>query len=46
MLASGSDWIEVEFNAEVAIGAAWQLNGPAAGITPAVAWPQAGVVTA
>ena len=46
VLSAGSNWIEVEFNGAVSVGATWQLNGPAAGISPAVAWPQAGVVTA
>ena len=44
VLSTGSDWIEVEFNAGVEVGAAWELQGPMAGITPAVAWPQAGTV--
>ena len=43
VLAVGPDWIEVEFNAGVAAGAAWELQGAMEGFTPAVAWPQAGV---
>ena len=46
VLGSGPDWIEVEFNGDVLIGAEWQVEGPMNGITPAVAWPQSGVVTA
>ena len=46
VLGTGPDWIEVEFNGNVAAGANWQVDGPMAGITPAVAWPQSGVVTA
>jgi hypothetical protein len=46
VLGSGPNWIEVEFNGDVAVGANWQVAAPMAGITPAVAWPQSGVVTA
>jgi hypothetical protein len=40
----GLDWIELAFAAAVAVGAAWQVDGPMAGITPSVAWPQSGNV--
>ena len=50
VLASGPDWIRVEFNGAVDAGAAWELVGPMAGITgtggAAIAWPQSGNVTA
>ena len=46
VLATGSNWIEVEFNGSVDVGANWLVDGPMAGITPAVAWPQSGTVTA
>ena len=36
----------IEFNAGVDVGAAWALVGAMAGISPAVAWPQSGTVTA
>ncbi|HEX3355953.1 MAG TPA: hypothetical protein VHS31_03135 [Tepidisphaeraceae bacterium] len=42
--AVGADWIEVEFNADVSVGAAWQLEAAMDGITPAVRWPQNGTV--
>jgi hypothetical protein len=41
----GADWIELEFNGSVSVGAAWELNGPMAGITPAVAFPQMGATS-
>ena len=44
VIGAGADWIELEFNAGCDPGAAWQLVGPMAGITPEVAWPQSGVV--
>ena len=40
----GAAYVKLEFNADVDAGAAWQLVGPMAGISPAVAWPQTGVV--
>ena len=46
VLGTGPNWIEVEFNGSVAVGANWQVDGPMAGIAPGVAWPQAGVVLA
>jgi len=46
VLASGPDWIKVEFNGGVDVGAAWALAGAMAGISPPVAWPQSGIVTA
>ena len=46
VLDTGANWIEVEFNGSVSAGAAWQVDGLMAGITPAVAWTQSGVVTA
>ena len=45
VLATGADWIKVEFNGGVDVGAAWELVGAMAGITPAVAWPQSGTVS-
>ena len=45
VLASGADWIKVEFNAGVDVGAAWELVGEMAGITPRIAWPQNGTVS-
>ena len=45
VLATGTDWIKVEFNGGVDVGAAWELVGPMVGITPAIAWPQSGVVS-
>ena len=44
VLGSGPDWITVEFNSGVEVGAPWRVTGPMAGITPAIAWPQSGVV--
>jgi hypothetical protein len=44
VVETGTDWIEVDFNAEVTLGAAWQLIAPLDGIAPAVAWPQNGDV--
>ena len=44
VLGAGADWMELEFNASVAPGAAWELNGPMLGISPEVSFPQAGVV--
>jgi hypothetical protein len=50
VLATGTDWIRVEFNGGVDVGAAWELTGEMAGISGTggarVAWPQSGVVTA
>jgi len=46
VLATGSNWITVEFNGSVSLGAKWMVDGPMAGITPAIAWPQSGSVTA
>lgn len=46
VIATGVDWIEVEFNGSVAAGADWQVNTPLVGISPAVTWPQSGTVTA
>lgn len=43
--AAGTDWVELEFNANVAPGAAWRVNAAMAGITPAVAWPANGIVS-
>jgi len=45
VVAAGADWVRVEFNGSVAAGAAWEVVGPLDGITPAVAWPQAGTVS-
>ena len=45
VLGTGPDWIKVEFNGGVNVGAAWELVGEMAGITPRVAWPQSGVVS-
>jgi hypothetical protein len=45
VLDVGADWIVVEFDAGLAEDATWELNAAMAGITPAVAWPQSGVVT-
>ena len=45
VLGTGPDWIQVEFNGGVDVGAAWELVGAMAGITPAVAWPQSGTVS-
>lgn len=44
VLDSGTNWIELLFLSDVEAGAAWRIDGPLAGITPAVAWPQSGVV--
>ena len=41
----GANFVELEFNAPVDVGAAWQVVGAMAGITPSVAWPQAGIVS-
>ena len=41
----GPDWIHFDFNAGAPPGSAWEVVGLMAGITPAVAWPQSGVVT-
>ena len=46
VLGTGPDWIEVEFNGDVSAGANWQVAAPMAGITPAIAGPQSGVVVA
>ena len=46
VLSTGSDWIEVEFNGSVVVGAAWQVDGLMSGISPDVAWPQNGTVAA
>ena len=46
VIGVGADWMELEFNGAVLAGAAWELNGAMAGITPDVAWPQSGVVGA
>ena len=45
VLGTGPDWIEVEFNGGVSVGANWTVDGPMAGITPAIAWPQSGTIT-
>ena len=45
VLGSGPDWITVEFNSGVEIGARWELTGAMAGVTPLVAWPQSGTVS-
>jgi hypothetical protein len=45
VIAAGEHWIEVEFNGGLDAGAAWAVVGPLDGITPAVAWPQAGAVS-
>jgi hypothetical protein len=45
VLATGADWIRVEFNGGVDVGAAWALVGPMAGISPVIAWPQSGMVS-
>lgn len=45
VLGTGPDWIEVEFNGDVATGANWAVDAPLAGILPAIAWPQSGGVT-
>ena len=46
VLSVGADWIELEFNGAVTVGGAWALEGPMAGISPAVSFPQSGTVTA
>lgn len=49
VIGTGPNWIEVEFNGSVSVGAQWQIDSAVAGITSAiggVAWPQAGNVTA
>jgi len=46
VLGTGPNWIEVEFNGDFSVGANWQVDGPMAGISPAIAWPQSGTVTA
>ena len=46
VLGSGPNWIEVEFNGSVSTGANWAVGGPMAGISPAIAWPQSGTVSA
>ena len=40
----GAGYVKLEFNAGVDIGAEWALDGPMDGLTPAIAWPQSGVV--
>lgn len=42
---TGASYIKVEFNAGVDPGAGWALDGPMAGITPDIAWPQGGTVS-
>ncbi len=44
VLSAGEDFIELEFNANVAFGAAWELDGAMAGISPAVVFPASGTV--
>ena len=44
VFAVGPDWMELEFNAGCDPGAAWELLGPMAGVTPDIAFPQAGNV--
>jgi hypothetical protein len=44
VIATGSNWIEVEFNGAASAGATWQLDGPMTGISPTVTWPQSGTV--
>ena len=46
VLGTGPNWIEVEFNGSVSVGADWEVDAPMAGISPAVAYPQLGKVTA
>ena len=46
VLGTGPNWIEVEFNGDVSVGANWQVAAPMAGISPAIAWPQSGTVAA
>jgi len=46
VIAVGTNWIQVEFNGDTLVGSPWQVIGAMEGITPAVAWPQAGVVVA
>jgi hypothetical protein len=46
VLAVGANYIEVEFNGAVSVGANWIVDGPMAGVGPPIAWPQAGVVSA
>src|SRR5215213_8500797 len=45
-VGSEGGWMELEFNADVEDGAAWELGGAMAGISPAVSFPQSGTVAA
>src|SRR5688500_10527531 len=40
VVSVGADWMELEFNGAIAVGAAWEVVGAMAGITPVVAFPQ------
>ena len=42
---TGTNFVDLEFNAGVEAGAPWELSGAMDGITPAVAFPQSGVVS-
>jgi hypothetical protein len=46
VIGSGPNWLEVEFNGSVSVGAEWQVDSLIAGIMPFIAYPQAGNVTA
>lgn len=46
VVGTGPNWIEVEFNGSVDVGANWQVAAPMAGMTPSIAWPQSGTVSA
>jgi len=42
VVSASTGQIELEFQDPIAPGEAWELPGPMAGITPAIAWPQSG----
>ena len=45
VVTMGPDWIEVEFNGSIEVGADWSVDSPMSGISPIVAAPQSGVVS-
>ena len=43
VVGTGSNYVDLEFNAGIDVGAAWELNGTMEGISPAILVPQSGV---
>ena len=43
VVGTGSNYVDLEFNAGIDVGAAWEINAPMDGISPAILVPQSGV---